>query len=100
MAKANTGKARKLAGVRVDMPFTPSTVEGSLSTGHGERYRYVVRSDQTVLRSFQSAIFYTGQTPYWGSSNYKVIGRIKDDAWLVVTDDPSGWLAKFAQRKH
>lgn len=92
MAKVNTGKARKLAGVRVDLPDTPSTVEDSISTGYGERLRYVLRSDGTVLRSYQTASYYPNQAPYWGSQNYKVIGTVKD---LGSFD-----LVRFVTRKH
>lgn len=89
MAKVNTNKARKLAGVRLDLPIE----DGNLRMQG--RYRYVLRTDGTVLRSYQNAIHYEGQSPYWGSANYKIIGRVKDAANINAD-----WLLSFASKRH
>jgi hypothetical protein len=83
MAKINANGARKLQGVRVDLPNDGNWMQ---------RQRYVLRSDGKVLHAYQIATHYPGQSDYWGSLNYYVLGRVADPA--------SFDLVRFATRKH
>lgn len=83
MAKVSARGAHKVAGVRVDHPSDGKWLS---------RTRYVLRSDNKLLESYQVACHYDGQPDYYGSANYRILGTVK----TPETFDLVAW----AQRKH